>query len=393
VNLLYTITGYPPAIGGAQAYVHQLARQMTGHHGVRVAAHWDRTRTDWLLGTTLRAPRRPRAYEIDGVPVHLIAPGIAERIGLAPLVAAYYLLKGPAIERIAARLAHHLAPLAGDAGLVHNGRMGREPLSFASLQVARRLGLPFVLTPFHHPRWVGWNYRHYLDLYHQADAVLALTRAERQALIGLGVAPERITVTGMGPVLAASADPEAFRRRFGLDGPFVLFVGQKYRYKGIEALLRAAPLVWASASDTRFVFLGPGTRYSRTLFRQHHDPRLVELDAVDLATKTDALAACTLLCLPSAQESFGAVLVEAWMMGKPVLGGPAPAVQEVIDDGVDGFLVSQEPKVLARRIMELLGQPGLREEMGRQGREKALARYTWPRLAARTEAVYEELVH
>ncbi|MFN2226686.1 MAG: glycosyltransferase family 1 protein, partial [Anaerolineae bacterium] len=66
MNLLYTITGYPPAIGGAQAYMHELARQMIGQHSVQVAAHWDRTRTDWLLGTTLRAPRqrRPREYEV-----------------------------------------------------------------------------------------------------------------------------------------------------------------------------------------------------------------------------------------------------------------------------------------------------------------------------------------
>jgi glycosyltransferase involved in cell wall biosynthesis len=394
VNLFYTITGYPPAIGGAQAYMHELARQMIGQHSVQVAAHWDRTRTDWLLGTTLRAPRqrRPREYEVDGVPVRLIAPTTAERLAMAPAVAAYYLLKGPAIEHISARLARHLAPLAEGASLIHNGRMGREPLSFASLHLARRLSLPFVLTPFHHPRWVGWNYRHYLRLYRQADAVLALTGAERQALVGVGVAPERITVTGMGPVLAPSADGEAFRRRFRLDGPIVLFVGQKYRYKGVEALLAAAPLVWTDFPATHFVFVGPGTRHSRALFRQHRDARIVELGTVDLATKSDALAACTLLGLPSSQESFGAVLVEAWMMGKPVLGGPAPAVREVIDDGLDGFLVSQEPEVLAGRIVDLLAQPALREEMGRRGREKALARYTWPRLAARTEAVYRDLV-
>ncbi|MEJ2211159.1 MAG: glycosyltransferase family 4 protein [Anaerolineae bacterium] len=392
MNLLYTITGYPPAIGGAQAYMHGLARQLLTRHGVRVAAYWDRTRTDWLLGTTLRAPRQSRAYEIDGVPVHLIAPTTGERLGMAPAVAAYYLLKGPAIEQIAARVVRHLAPLAGDAGLVHNGRMGREPLSFASLHLARRLDLPFVLTPFHHPRWVGWNYRHYLRLYRQADALLALTEAERQALIGLGVAPERITVTGMGPVLAPSADAGAFRRRFRLEGPLVLFVGQKYRYKGIEALLQAAPLVWAEVPGAQFVFVGPGTRHSRSLFARHRDPRIVDLGAVDLATKTDALAACSLLCLPSAQESFGAVLVEAWMMDKPVLGGPAPAVQEVIDDGVDGFVVSQEPEALARRIVELLARPALAEEMGRRGKEKALARFTWPRLAAKTEAVYRDLV-
>ena len=387
MNLLYTITGYPPSVGGAQAYVHQLARQMALRHRVQVAAHWAETRTDWLLGTTLAAPG-PSRYEIDGVAVHLISLDRGERLRLAPWVLAYYLCQGPAIERIATRIEQRLAPLAASVALIHNGRMGREGLSFASLRLARQLGVPLVLTPFHHPRWEGWPYRHYLRLYREADRVIALTEVEKEALARLGVAPERISVAGMGPILADSADGDGFRQRYDLDGPLVLFVGQKYAYKGCAALLEAAPLVWARYPETRFVFLGPRTRHSRALFGRHRDRRIVEMGAVDLATKTDALAACTLLCLPSAQESFGAVLTEAWMMDKPVVGGPAPALREVIDEGVDGFLASQEAASLAERIIYLLERPALRDEMGRQGRAKTLAHYTWERLAEKTEAVY-----
>jgi glycosyltransferase involved in cell wall biosynthesis len=387
VNLLYTITGYPPSVGGAQAYLHQLARQMAQRHQVQVAAHWAETRTDWLLGTTLNTPG-PSRYEIDGIPVHLLSLDTGERLRLAPWVLAYYVCQGPAIAHIAARIAEHLAPLAAGASLIHNGRMGREGLSFASLRLARRLSVPLILTPFHHPRWEGWRHRHYQQLYRQADRLIALTEVEKEALAGLGVAPERISVTGMGPILADSADEAAFRQRYHLEGPIVLFVGQKYAYKGCPALLDAAPLVWARFPETCFVFLGPRTRHSRALFGRHQDRRIVELGAVDLATKTDALAACTLLCLPSAQESFGAVLTEAWLMDKPVVGGPAPALREVIDEGVDGLLASQEAGNLAERILYLLERPALCDEMGRQGRAKTLARFTWERLAAKTEQVY-----
>jgi glycosyltransferase involved in cell wall biosynthesis len=112
---------------------------------------------------------------------------------------------------------------------------------------------------------------------------------------------------------------------------------------------------------------------------------------VDLQTKTDALAACDLLCVPSSQESFGGVLVEAWMLGKPVVAGPAPAVRAVVTESHDGYLVSQEPGAIAERILYLLDRPSLRQEMGQHGRAKAEARYTWPILATQTEAVYERI--
>jgi len=53
------------------------------------------------------------------------------------------------------------------------------------------------------------------------------------------------------------------------------------------------------------VFIGPHTNYSRPLFREVRDPRVINLGAVDGETKTSALAACTFLCLPSICEAMG----------------------------------------------------------------------------------------
>ena len=72
---------------------------------------------------------------------------------------------------------------------------------------------PFVFVPYHHPRWVGWNYREYLNLYRQADALIALTQVEKQTLVSLGVAEERIFVTGFGPIIAEQAYPDQFRKQ------------------------------------------------------------------------------------------------------------------------------------------------------------------------------------
>jgi glycosyltransferase involved in cell wall biosynthesis len=397
MTILYTITAYPPSVGGAQLHLHELARRMAHYERVGVVYQWDENRTDWLWGTTINAPPPCRPEPLDGVPACRLSLDERQRQALRGWVSLYWLAQGAAIERIAGALLDNLHPaafelLGGTPTLIHNSRVGREGLTAASLKLARRLDVPFVLTPNHHHVWRGWFYRHYIRLYRQADAVIALTQVERDQLIRLGVRPERLHVLGIGPVLAHTWDGGRFRTAQGIpaDAPMILFVGQKYAYKRFDLLLRAAGKVWQSQPQARFVFIGPRTRYSRRIFARITDPRIIELDTVSLQDKTDALAACDVLCVPSARESFGGVYLEAWGLGKPVIGGDAPALREVITDGQTGYLVGNSPSALAGRLEYLLGNAALRQEMGERGRQTA-ARFTWPEITARLKAIYDQL--
>jgi glycosyltransferase involved in cell wall biosynthesis len=394
VNILTALTVYPPAIGGAQLHTHQIMRRLGARHHVQVASFWSRRRTDWLLGTTLLAPLRPEAYEVDGVQVRQLGLSARQRLAAAPWVASYYGAKRTAIARLAAQLAPQLLRIMPDPDVVHCARIGREPLAFAALQVARLCGVPFVLAPYHHPRWVGWNYRALHALYRAADGVLALTSVERDELVALGVAAERIFVVGAAPNLPPTADGARFRSAQAIpdDAPMVLFVGQKYRYKGWQLLLDAAPRVWQQHPATRFVFVGPRSRSSQRAFANNRDARIIELGAVSEQEKADALHASTVFCLPSSQESFGMVYAEAWSYGRPVVSLDIPALRAVIDDGVDGFRVAPgDPALLAARLSLLLGDRERAARMGSAGQQKARARYSWDRVAAATEAAYDQL--
>lgn len=388
MNLLFVATSYPPAIGGAQLTHHQLARQLSETHRVRAVSLWDENRSDWLIGTTLAAPARPRDYIIDGVPVHRVGLTTRDRLRMAPWVPLYYPLMRHAVPAIAAVLEPHLERQAGDAELIHNVRIGREPLSAAALSLARRRRIPFVITPVHHPRWKGWRQKSFVEIYRRADAVIALTPAERRIFVALGVARDRIAVTGVGPMLAEDADPQRFRDRHDVRGPLILFVGQHYPYKGFAELLAAAPSIWRRHPDAELCFVGPHIGRSRELFERAPDRRVKCLGQVDLQTKTDALAACTLLCVPSTQESFGAVYTEAWSFSKPVIGCPIPAVSEVIRHEHDGLLVPQRPPRIASAVVRLLDEPVWAEELGRRGRQVVDERYNWRRLSQLTEDAY-----
>ncbi len=392
MNILYTLTAYPPSIGGAQLHAHFLAQELALRHDVQIASQWDSNRTDWLVGSTLRAPRRARDYMIDGISVHRIGLSMLEKARLAPWVLVYYPLMRIALPQLSACLERHLQGFAARADVIHNVRIGREALSYSSLGVARKCDVPFVLTPLHHPRWTGWRYRMFLELYTRADLVLALTNAEKAVLTSLGVPDERITVTGIGPVLAENADSASFLCRHGIDGPMVLFLGQHYTYKGYRQVLEAATSVWKHVPETHFVFAGPPVGRSEECFKAIEDRRVHRLGKVSLQEKTDALAACALLCVPSMQESFGGVYTEAWNLSKPVIACDIPAVSEVVNDDINGYLVRQDRDEIADRIVYLLGNPQRAQAMGKAGRCKVEERYTWQRLGRLTEEAYARVV-
>ena len=390
MQLLHTLTTYPPAIGGAQLHQHLIAQQLKQKHQIQVISHWNQNRTDWLLGTTINAPKDPLDYTIDDIPIHRIGLNFSDKIQLLPYLPLYYPVMDFALPAIANCISQYLDPYAQQADLIHNVRIGREGLSYASYQIAQKYNIPFVFTPVHHPRWVGWRYRAYLKLYQLADAVIALTQTEKQTLIKLGVKPERITVTGIGPMVAQTANIKTFQETYKITDPIVLFLAQHYPYKGYQQLLQAAPLVWKKFPEAQFVFVGPTVANSEQYFK-NQDPRIHRLGALNLQDKTNVLAACTLLCVPSSQESFGGVYTEAWHFAKPVIGCNIPAVSEVIDQGINGYLVNQKPESIADAICQILQNSSASQKMGQAGKEKLQKNFTWSIIAKKTESVYLNL--
>ncbi|MHB9146730.1 MAG: glycosyltransferase family 4 protein [Symbiobacteriia bacterium] len=392
-HVAVTTTSYPPAIGGAQIHAHEIAKQVA-NRGIQVdvVTAWTENRTDWILGTTLKAPSRGGDYRLDGIHVHQPGLTTAERWKMAPGAALYYFLPELASPYMAIGWKARLRVLPASTELIHNVRIGREHITEASLMLARERGIPFVLTPNHSPRMNRLVSRHLFALYRKSDLLFAFTEVERQQLLDLGVPATHVAVIGVGPVLAQHSDPEAFRHRYGITGRMVLFLGQKYQYKGFETLLAAAPIVWSRFPDTTFVFIGPNYGEAETILGATNDRRIVNIGGLAPFSeeKASALAACDVFCLPSRQEGFGGVFVEAWTFRKPVIGGDIPPLREIIRDGVDGFLVTQDPSLLAERVITLLGEPGLANALGEAGWRKTQERFRWEKIADTVLRGYEQ---
>ncbi len=386
MKLLFVKRGYAP-IGGSESLCFQFATRLAARgHDVRVVCAWpsEREHAKWQLDHDDEWIREDhRLFAHRGVEVVQVKPK-GGFLGLAADATTLVdLMRGEVLERYAA-----------GRDLIHN--VGREYLGSA-IDVASELDIPLVLTPLAHPgQFHGGDAPSDVARYRRASAITTMTEWERQWYVGHAIEPSRVVVTGMGPNVSRSSAGADFRRAHGIpaSSPIVLYVGRKERYKGYIQLLDAAETVWRRHPDTRFVFIGIDGFYSTFFddFERYRDDRIVDIECATEATKAAALDACDVFAMPSRHETFGLGYLEAWVHGRPVIGGDIPPLREVIAHGVDGILVRQRAEEVAEAIARLLGDAGLRQTMGLAGRAKVLARWDWDRVIDRVEAAYQAAI-
>jgi glycosyltransferase involved in cell wall biosynthesis len=101
----------------------------------------------------------------------------------------------------------------------------------------------------------------------------------------------------------------------------------------------------------------------------------------------------TLVVSPSLYEGFGLPAAEAMACETPVLATTGGAFPEVIDHDETGWLVPPgDSRALAGAIRLLMQDAGLRERLGRAGRQSVLERFSWRKAAQETLSVYEEVL-
>jgi phosphatidylinositol alpha-1,6-mannosyltransferase len=228
-------------------------------------------------------------------------------------------------------------------------------------------------------RWECLNAR-------RADVVIAPSRYSADAARReYGVAAQRIVVVPepleleRWTALFAAAAP---RPR---GGPTILCVARMYPRKRVGDLLEAAALLHPRIPGARVRIVGEGPGWEDAV-RLHAALGLGEAVTLLGDVSRDRLAgeyaSADIFCLPSVQESFGIVFLEAMAAGLPVVACRAAAIPEVVEDGVTGLLVPpRDPPGLARTLEALAADPERARAMGQAGR-RAVAAYVPERVAA-----------
>lgn len=170
------------------------------------------------------------------------------------------------------------------------------------------------------------------------------------------------------------------------DPPAVLSVAHMYPRKNLPVLLRAYARLRADDVAFQGWIVGDGPcrrdweRLRDDLSLQGHVEFLGTVSRRELA---DRYRRCAVFCLPSRQEGFGIVFLEAMAHAKPIVAARAAAVPETVADGEVGILADpNDPDAFARGLAALLAARDLRQRMGEAGRRR-VEEYRADRVAGR----------
>lgn len=190
-------------------------------------------------------------------------------------------------------------------------------------------------------------------------------------------------------------DRQAIRESLGIKGRQLVVgtVAHIQPQKGYPYLIEAARLVLEHYPDTTFIIVGGEKhRGDRQKLEEIVKEKGINDHIIFAGARSDALrvmASFDIFVLPSVWEGFGIVFLEAMALGKPVIGTRVGGIPEIIEDGVNGYLVEpQNPRQIADKIMLLLGDSSLRSRMGEKGRQRVEDKFCIEDMVSSVEGIY-----
>ncbi len=253
-----------------------------------------------------------------------------------------------------------------------------------AISEAKKHQIPSILIPHAHLDDDFYHFPDWLECAQNASLVLAVPKAACDFLAEKGCNVRYLPGGCDTDEKFTPQDQEAFRKIYKSKRPFVLVLGRKSGAKGYRHLLDAVEQLYREGMHIHAVMIGPDDDgiplESPHAFYLGQQPRHVV---------RGALMSCVALCNMSTSESFGMVLLEAWLAGKPVIANKnCAAFHDMAVDGENALLVDNDG--IAEAIKRLVQQPDLRRRLAEKGRQQAL-RFDWRTVSGEFVSICEEL--
>lgn len=240
---------------------------------------------------------------------------------------------------------------------------------------ARQCGLPY--TPIYSDAQV----RRQLQEFDEADVILCPSNTVRESFVRAGMSGERLLVVPHGVDLQQKFNIE---RQVKTQNPGlrVLYVGQLHYRKGLRYLTEA--LGGLSSSDVELRLVGPDFGLSGLCAASVPSAEPVKTGAKKGAEIAREYADADVFVLPSLEEGFGLVVLEAMCAGLPVIITSAVGAKDFVTDGVEGWIVPpKNPAALRAKVEWMKSHPEDRRKMGLAAKAKAQAAGGWSESARR----------
>ncbi len=300
------------------------------------------------------------------------------------------------------------APVPASAGIAE--RLQAHVVHFP-YQVAFGTSLPSIYHPWdlqhiHYPEFFTPRQLATRDLWYrtfcsQATVVSVATEFGKHDLVShLQVAPEKIEVIPMAPVLTAYSEPSdadvhAMRTARALPGQFVYFPATTWPHKNHLGLIRALALLRSRGSIRHAVFSGTETPHAQAIRAEAKRLGILEqvrfLGFVSPAEVRCLYSLATCLVFPSRFEGWGLPVTEAFLSGLPVASSNASCLPETTA-GAALLFDPDDAGAIADAIERLTTEEALRRELIARGHEVA-GKLSWRTTGARFRELYRRLAN
>jgi glycosyltransferase involved in cell wall biosynthesis len=284
--------------------------------------------------------------------------------------------------------------------VIHTSDRPRDAL--AAVVVARMTGARCIVHA--HVAYGEWMSRVLTWSMARADSLIAVSQFVKRSLVAAGLPAQRTYVV-LNAIDGQQWEPgrgrDDARRELGIavDSPVVITVCRLFPGKGPGELIKAMAIVRKEQSDATLLVVGhdpsPEGSYRRELVSLTEDLDLVDC-VILTGRRSDVgrlMAAADVFAMPSLEEPFGLVYLEAMAMQLPVVALETGGTPEVVVDGQSGLLCAPGDRhALAENIVELLADADRRSRMGENGRRQVDGRFTIERQGRDVADVYRSLL-
>jgi glycogen(starch) synthase len=244
-----------------------------------------------------------------------------------------------------------------------------------------------------------------------ADIIVTVSYAMKDELVQLGYPKDKIFVSYNGvdpqkynPENVSKEQIRKTREKYDVkdDEFMILFLGRLVPIKGVDRLIMALPHILTKIPKVKLVIVGVGelqeylTNLTNTIKLENYVKFC--FDFIPEEERIAHYAACDVAVFPSQYEPFGIVALEAMSMEKPVVVGAAgvSGMREIViccgEEQCGYHIDPNNPSDIAWGVVSALENPERRRWLGKNGRKRVLAEFTWSKIAEKTIELYKKII-
>ena len=226
-----------------------------------------------------------------------------------------------------------------------------------------------------------------------ARAIREISGREDIEIVPMGINPS---------FFKRSSEVRDLRKRLGVGGKAILFIGRLIDWKGTEYLIKALPKILETYPGTKLLLVGSGPQKRRLVTLSGSlgiTNTVLFIGEVGQEELPKFYSLATVFVLPSIvndkgeTEGLGVVLLEAMACGVPVIGSNVGGIPDIISDGETGLLATpKDPDDLARKIIRLLSDETLRKSVIENAFSLIRNNFSWDVIADKFETLYRNTV-